>query len=260
MTNTRTALIGHTGFVGETLKRHTHFDALFHSTDIQKIEGGSFDLVVCAGAPAAKWKANQDPPGDRLNIEKLMRHLSTVSAHQFVLISTVDVFDEPLGVDEDSTPTPGPSNAYGSNRLLLESYLRDKFRATVVRLPGLFGTGLRKNAIYDLLHQHNVDLLQPMSTFQFYDMSGLWSDLLRILAARVPVAHVCPEPVRLLDVARSVFQCDMGPRPSIPVVHYDLRTRFGSLWGRTDGHTHGRDEVIAGLQAFVASEKGGAGA
>lgn len=47
-----TALIGSTGFVGTTLRSQTSFDEYYHSTDINNIDEKSFDLVVCAAAPA----------------------------------------------------------------------------------------------------------------------------------------------------------------------------------------------------------------
>src|SRR5436190_17375580 len=68
------ALIGASGFVGTTLQRQTHFDALYRSTNIGQIDGLSFDVVVCAGAPAQKWLANRDPSGDRAKIDDLISH------------------------------------------------------------------------------------------------------------------------------------------------------------------------------------------
>ena len=55
--SSETALIGYSGFVGGNLLRQRSFDACFNSSNIEAIAGRSFDLVVCAGAPAEKWKA-----------------------------------------------------------------------------------------------------------------------------------------------------------------------------------------------------------
>ena len=82
----KTALIGCTGFVGSTLARSTLFDDGYHSTDINNIEGKSYDLVVCAGAPAKKWLANLKPKEDAAAIDKLIEHLKHVQTRTFVLI------------------------------------------------------------------------------------------------------------------------------------------------------------------------------
>ena len=46
------ALIGHTGFVGSNLTNKHTFPALFNSTNIEEMRGGTFDSVVCAGVQA----------------------------------------------------------------------------------------------------------------------------------------------------------------------------------------------------------------
>ena len=75
-----TALIGYSGFVGQTLLRAASFDHLYRSTNIQDITGHSFDLVVCAGAPAQKWLANKEPAADARSIDSLMDCLRTIQA------------------------------------------------------------------------------------------------------------------------------------------------------------------------------------
>ncbi len=252
-----TALIGSTGFVGSTLLRQATFNATYHSTDIAELDGRSFDLGVCAGAPAAKWKANQEPEADLANLERLMRHLDRAHFDRLVLISTVDVYPSPRGVDEDAHIDPGAGGAYGRHRLLLERFARERFDTTVLRLPGLFGHGLRKNAIYDLIHDNAVAALQPASSFQFYDMSELWADVQRVLAARLELVNLATEPLGLGELARELFSRELPPHPSAPV-HYDFRTRHAALWGRSGGYMQGRDEVLRRLRAFVAAERPGA--
>lgn len=109
------ALIGHSGFVGTTLLRQRRFDACFRSTDIERIRGQRFDTIVCAGIRATKWQANREPDADRLAIQALQAALDDVQCRRFVLISTVDVFERPLGVDEGRRPTRArPMAATGS--------------------------------------------------------------------------------------------------------------------------------------------------
>lgn len=249
-----TALIGSTGFVGSTLLREASFDATYHSPDIAEIEGRRFDLAVCAAAPAAKWKANREPEADLANLERLMGHLGRAKIDRLVLISTIDVYPSPIGVDESSPIESGAGGAYGANRLRLEEFARERFRASVIRLPGLFGQGLRKNAIYDLLNDNCLDALQPLSAFQFYDMSLLWRDTQRVLDAGIDLVNFATEPVVLGDVARQLFGRELPPHASQPV-RYDFRTRHGAGWGRTDGYLQGKAEVMARLRAFVEAER-----
>lgn len=254
----RTALIGHTGFVGQTLLSQATFEAVYRSTNIEEIGGRHYELVVCAGAPAAKWKANQDPTADWAGLQRLMSSLDRMAGcGKFILVSTVDVYPRPSALDEEAVLEPGEGGAYGRHRLALELFCRSRFDATVVRLPALFGRGLRKNAIYDLLHENGVDKLQPRSKFQFYDMACLWGDLERVLGAGVRTVNLVTEPLQLGEVAKQAFGRTLPDRPSTETQCYDLRTLHASLWGRAGGYAYGAEEVMERLQRFVAAERAG---
>ena len=169
------ALIGHTGFVGSNLRAALPFDVLVNSKNLEELRGDSFDLVVCAGARAEKWKANRDPDGDLAGIERLITVLHDVRARSFVLVSTVDVFENPVDVDESASADA--HHAYGRHRRLLEALCAHQFPTLIARLPALFGPGLKKNAVFDLLHDNQVEKIHPESTYQFYDVRWLWPDL-----------------------------------------------------------------------------------
>ncbi len=204
MTGSR-GLVGYSGFVGSTLLRQTAFDKRYRSTDIAAIQGEHFKLLVCAGAPAQKWLANQDPEGDRRTMADLMANLGEVTCEQFVLVSTVDVFADPVGVDERSAAGGDGTTAYGKHRLELEKFVQETFRATVVRLPGLVGPGLRKNVVYDLAHGNALDEVDSRGVFQFYPMVNLWPDIERVLELGLVLAHLSAEPVSVADVAQHGF-------------------------------------------------------
>ena len=151
------ALIGFSGFVGGTLLKQSNFEALFRSTNIHDIANREFDVVVCAGAPAQKWIANREPEADREKIDSLINHLRTVKCKTFILISTVDVFKNPIGVDESTLVDESGLHPYGLHRRLLEKFVEQHFsQHLILRLPGLVGPGLRKNVIFDFLKKTGV--------------------------------------------------------------------------------------------------------
>ena len=121
------ALIGYSGFVGSTLLKQAVFKSLYRSTNIHDIEGQLFNTVVCAGAPAQKWIANREPETDRHTIESLIAHLKTIQCQTFILISTVDVFINPVKVDEDTPVEESGLHAYGLHRRLIGKVYRKPF-------------------------------------------------------------------------------------------------------------------------------------
>lgn len=147
------ALIGYTGFVGSNLYQQHPFNKVYNSKNIEEMVGNSFDLVVCAGVKAQKWFANTHPEEDLADIQSLMNVLRQVEIKRFVLISTIDVYPNPIDVNENTEIDPSLQQAYGKNRLILEEWVKNQFPLHhIIRLPGLVGKGIKKNFIFDLLH------------------------------------------------------------------------------------------------------------
>ena len=249
------ALIGYTGFVGGTLLRQRTFDACFNSSNVEEIRGRSFDLIVCAGAPAEKWKANKEPERDLDNIERLTRALLSADAQKVVLISTVDVFLNPVDVDEES-PTPMTAlHAYGRNRRRLEQIIAGRFDAHIVRLPGLYGRGLKKNVIYDFLHDNEVRKIDSRGVFQFYDVSRLWGDVETTIANELTLVHLPPEPVSVADVARAAFGIEFTNEVVPTPARYDVHTKYAELFGGSGTYTQSKTDELASIAAFAAAER-----
>ena len=250
------ALIGHTGFVGGNLLRQGRYTDLYNSRNVGELVGKSFEMIVSAGCRAAKWVANREPEADRAGIESLMRGLEGVRAERFVLVSTIDVYPRPIEVDESCEPALADGEPYGRHRLELEHFVRARFpNALIVRLPGLFGTGLKKNAIYDFLNDNRLDLIHPDGQFQFYDLERIESDVQRCLAAELTLVNFASEPVTTREIARTAFDREFENTLSSPVPRYDFWTRHASVWGRTGRYLATRAEVLAGIRRFVARER-----
>ena len=148
------ALVGYTGFVGSNLFLSGAFDLGFNSKNIQEAYGLQPDLLVYAGLRAEKYLANNFPERDYALIEEAEQNLERIRPRKLVLISTIDVYREPVGVDEDTEILTEGLHAYGANRYRLEQWVREYYPdALIIRLPGLFGRNLKKNFIYDYIHR-----------------------------------------------------------------------------------------------------------
>lgn len=145
-------LIGSSGFVGGALAQQRKFDRAYNSKTIDRIAGESFELVVCAGAPAAMWAANANPEADAANLDRLLKALRSARIRRLVLVSTIAVFDDVSAGYTESSERFEQRKAYGRNRRTLEVQAMANFECHIVRLPALFGPGLRKNFIFDLMH------------------------------------------------------------------------------------------------------------
>lgn len=148
------ALVGYTGFVGSNLYDTGNFDRVFNSANIEEAYGMKPDLLIYAGMRAEKYLANSAPEKDMGLVIQAEENISRIGPKKLVLISTIDIFHVPKGVDEKSKVDTVDLHPYGYNRYRLELWARDHYpNALIIRLPGLFGKNIKKNFIYDYINR-----------------------------------------------------------------------------------------------------------
>ena len=249
------ALIGFTGFVGGNLLRQKHFDDLYNSGNIEQIAGREYELLVCAGAPAEKWKANRDPEKDREIIQRLLNCLEKVRARETIVISTVDVYPTPIDVDERTVIDERQCSPYGKHRLMIERAAVSLLQATVVRLPGLFGKGIKKNIVFDLLHGNDVRQIHSESIFQFYDLRNLWADVETSRRYGLKLINFATEPTSVREIAAAAFNIDFNNRPHNMPARYNFKSCNAGLFGGSNGYLYSREQVLSALTNFLAEER-----
>jgi hypothetical protein len=235
-----------------------------------------------------------------------------------VLISSIAVLDDFAGGDDESSGAFQTELAYGRHRRLLETFCAEHFAETlIVRLPALFGAGLKKNFLFDLLNpvpsmlngakmeqalsvvsaqdaetlrkvyslndqngmfvlsrsdlctsgaqsriettfgQHALTAVQftnPDSTYQYYGVDRLWSDVETASAQGINVLHLATEPVAARHIHRAVTGHDM-PQTGARLHHEDMRTRHADLWGRSGPYMESAQQVEARITAFCQNQR-----
>lgn len=247
------ALIGHTGFVGSNLLAQQPFGATFNSSNIASIRGRGFDHVICAGVSAVKWWANKNADEDRRRIEALIADLDTITADRFTLISTIDVYATPLGVTEADAPVLEGLHAYGLNRAMLERHIAARFPVHhIIRLPGLFGDGLKKNAIFDMMHTNMLDAINPASAFQWYPLDRLSADIATAAGAGLAMLNVATEPLATGTIRDRFFPGLAIGTTAGGIARYDMRSDHAALFNGRDGYLLDADAVLDALGDFIA--------
>ena len=169
-------LVGSTGFVGGNLMAKHKFTAVCHSSDVAVQYGTRPDLCVYAGVPAAMFLANADPEADLTVMRAARENLQKIAPKELVLISSIAVYADSRGKNEDEEPDTEGLSAYGRNRLQLERWVREDFSdALIVRLPALYGQGLKKNFLYDL-RTITPSMLKPEKYDELAQKSALVRD------------------------------------------------------------------------------------
>lgn len=147
------ALVGYTGFVGSNLFKTGIFDKVYNSKNIESAYGLSPDLLVYAGIRAEKYLANKFPEKDLDLILQAQKIIHLINPKKLVLISTIDVLDNPINVNEDTNINCERLQPYGLNRYRLESWAANNYPdILIIRLPALFGKNIKKNFLYDFIN------------------------------------------------------------------------------------------------------------
>lgn len=242
-------LIGKSGFVGSNLKRQLKFDYEFNTQNIK-------DFIMCPNGcdlylsclSATKWKVNKDLEGDIKNIITLIDLLKTKKYNNVFLISTIDVYcDSPFGVDEEYQPNFS-SLSYGSNRLFFEHFVKEALgfnNLYTFRLPALFGMGLKKNIIFDLLNNNQVDKINLNSYYQWYDLSDLYQDMCYFSNFGSGVYNLFTEPIKTDDLVNKFFPNTNGCKYH-KLVKYDYKTKYSD-----NGYVRDREYCFQRIKEFI---------
>ncbi|HEY8271068.1 MAG TPA: hypothetical protein VIG33_09275 [Pseudobdellovibrionaceae bacterium] len=249
------ALVGYTGFVGGNILKGYKFDHLYNSVNFSEIQGMKFDLLVFSAASAAKWMANADPEKDKQHIDSLIKTLKTVSADRFVLISTIDVYKNPRNVTEDSETLFSENHPYGLNRGRLEEFVKTNFsKSHILRLPGLYGPGIKKNVIFDFLNNNDIEKIDSRGSFQFYNLNYITRDIQRVIEQDLSLINIAVEPVLVSEVYELYFGKPFVNKISDKPAVYDFRSNFAALWGAPkEGYLYSRRECLEDLRKFMFS-------
>jgi nucleoside-diphosphate-sugar epimerase len=247
------ALIGSTGFVGGHLQKDFEFTHKYNRANISEIQGLNTDLLICAGLPAEKWKANSDPGADWSNMANLAQQISSVSADRAILISTIDVYQPAFDVTEDDKPDFNGESAYGRNRAWFETFFVSQFSNTIViRLPGLFANNLKKNLIFDLINNRSdqVSKVHQESQFQFYDIESIWDLIDKCEENNISLLNVATEPISAQEIA-SIF--DVKLTGSHGKIEYRMKSKYSGIFDATGEFLQSKAEVLDGISKLRIS-------
>jgi sugar phosphate isomerase/epimerase len=242
------AIIGWTGFIGQTLTLANPDADLYNSSNIYDISGKHYTTVYMAGMPAEKWRINRDPGPDRDTLDQFKDILSTIRADQFILISTVDVMD--CTVEQTENGITYASHPYGLHRRLLEEFVMTTFPTCyILRLPGLFGKGLKKNAIYDLIHDNQISNISLAARFQWYNTDHLSDDISWCVSNNSRMSHLVSEPISMLDIVGRFFPEKQSSCTGTSAVSYLLSTTH-----RSSEYWSSKYETLDDMEKYIQYE------
>lgn len=224
---------------------------MFNTSNIldftKKVYDESILYLTCL--PATKWLVNKNIQEDLNNILKITNAINQIRFHKIILISTIDVYCEsPIHSDEDVFPLIKTLN-YGSNRYFFEMLIRKTFTYNdlkIFRLPSLFGKHIKKNIVYDLLNNNNIDKINVNSSYQWYDLNDLVNDI-NYLSYEFPkstIFNLFSEPIETSELIKNIFKVK-NITNNENRIEYNYKTKFNNT-----GYIQSKNLVIEKLMRF----------
>ena len=251
------AIVGYSGFVGSNLLQFYPFDFFYNSSNFHEAKNKEFDTLFFCGVPAVKWYANKNPEQDSTTLQEIQNILGTIKVKKIILISTIDVYESiNSSHNEDYSCDYANNHTYGRNRYLFEQFVQTHFDDYhIIRLPALFGKGLKKNVIYDLIHQNQIENIEKNTKFQWYDLNWLKQDIDIVIANNIRVCNLFTEPLDTLDIL-TLFDYPLDVYKTQSTMTYNLTTKYSELFNSSiHGYIRDKHSVLTGIQKYLQFTK-----
>jgi nucleoside-diphosphate-sugar epimerase len=182
-------ILGGNGFIGSAFSRICIKQNLEHhiitKENYAKYSDRSCDVFINANGSSSKLLGNKDPKADfDANVKSTRDTLVDFKFKKYVLISSCDVYPDcssPATTSEDFNIDVSKQSVYGFHKYLAEQCVQNTSeRWLIMRLGGMVGIGIKKNAIFDILYGDKI-WLNPESKLQFIntdDVAQITIDLL----------------------------------------------------------------------------------
>lgn len=238
-------LVGNTGLIGQTLKEELTFDLEFNSKNMNEFSTHTMDKAELwlSCLPATKWLVNKNINQDIDNIYSIINTLSVRKYSKIILFSTIDVYsDSPLKSNEDY-PINFKSLNYGSNRYLFELLVTQLLQyddIKIFRLPALFSKRIKKNVLFDLINQKNLDQININSAYQWYNLNNLHKDIF-FYSKKYPnekIFNLFTEPIETKLIVNLFPEISNQVTTTSNRIEYDYYSKYG------DGGYISNKEVI----------------
>jgi hypothetical protein len=252
------ALIWYTWFVWSNILSQIEFQDLYNSKNINEICNKEYDLIICAWVKAVKWWANKNPEEDLDWINKLIENLKTIKTKKFVLISTVDIYPNPFEVDEDfdfRLIDQSKYHPYWKNRLYLEEFIKNNFENYhIIRLPWLFWNNIKKNIIYDLLNDNQINNIIPNFKLQYYYLNNIWNDIIKVINNNIKVINFNSEPIESKDIIKLFWNIQVWENSNNPI-YYNYYTKHWSFFSSKENYMYSKENTLKYIKTFIKQYK-----
>lgn len=225
-------ILGGTGFIGSALARHCQAQGyayeVIHKANYNQWRGQSCDILINAAGNSRKYLAWEEPLQDfDLSVRSVRASLEDFDYQRYISLSSAEVYPDssrPSTSSEDQLIEPARQSPYGFHKYLAEQCVRHQAKSWLIfRLSGFVGPGLKKNPIFDIIHERPL-WVAPESEFQYLhtrDLSRIIFEMLGTGLAQEIINIGAQGVVRLTEVINWA-QRRVITQPGSPVIRCEI--------------------------------------
>jgi nucleoside-diphosphate-sugar epimerase len=234
-------LIGGRGFVGSAFARALDTagaDYAIVDRESYSVHAGKpCRVLINANGNSSKLLARDHPMRDfDASVRTVRSTLVDFQPELYVHLSSCDVYPDcssPETTQEDLPIDAGSQSPYGFHKRLAEECVRHGARNWMIfRCGGFVGPGLKKNAIFDILHGGPL-WLDPSSELQYMHTSAAADIILKLMeepACRRQIFNLCGRGVIPLREAVEAAGRTVTIAPASQRVRYNVSVNKISSW------------------------------
>jgi nucleoside-diphosphate-sugar epimerase len=222
-------ILGGRGLVGSAFVRVCETRGLPYTVitrgNYSEFAGRACEIFVNANGNSSKLLSRTDPLRDfDASVRSVRASLADFRFERYLHLSSCDVYPDcssPRSTDESQVLDPARQSPYGFHKYLAEECVRHGARRwNIFRLGGFVGPGLKKNAIFDILHGGPL-WLNPDSALQFLD-TGRAAEIMLDVDAPNEIFNLCGRGVIQLSEVLAIVDRPVPVHPNSPTVQYEV--------------------------------------
>lgn len=219
-------ILGGKGFVGSAFVRYCQSNKMEYSVidrqNYESLKGKSCDVFINANGNSSKVLAQKKPLDDfDATVRSTKKSLLDFSFKKYVLLSSCDVYPDcssPDTTKEDSVIDLARQSTYGFHKYMAEKCVQYSCPDwLIIRMGGMVGTGLKKNAIFDIVHGDTM-WVDPQSELQFMNTDEVAKTVFSLIAKDIKneIFNVCGDGLvklqKIIDIVGAAKVKEGSPR------------------------------------------------
>jgi nucleoside-diphosphate-sugar epimerase len=246
-------ILGSTGVVGSSLCEQIKFEHKFNRSNFNNLNDSDYNnsTLYLSCLPATKWLVNKNLKEDLENIWKIIKGIEHLKFDRVILISTIDVYcNSEIGIDEDGV-IKVDKLSYGTNRYLFELMTSDLLRyedLKIFRLPAIFNKNIKKNILFDLINNNEVNQINLNSSFQWYNLDNLSMDIDNLINKypNKKSFNLFTEPIETTEILKFFPQYKDVEFKKNQRIEYNFKTKYA-----TTGYLNNKTQTLLEIEKFI---------